>query len=413
MKIQPISKVNQKFSSYTFKDLDESMALGLDLIARKDKLYTGLKLKSYLIDAPAGHSVTRSFMVNKKIYIQYTNGMLYALTNNNLEALATVGEGDAIVLDVAYQGLPKKLIIDSNGKGFFADDPDTLFDFVPATSAVCYGGRLFLSDKSSIYFGKFLDYTDFGDYGCISIDASAGNILDLFVDGKELLVFCEYKVYTLNCLGSEQGYTLKQSACVVNPIRKNSIFKTLEGFIFSSGSKICVYKDRAIKEVKDLKIYDLSFNAFAFDGENYYVEAMLSDARMCVCAYSLLYDSICFTDSNEKILIAGGYLSNYRDKIIKINPIDGINTNQKRYVSKVMDLGTPKEKRIIEISLYTQNPITLSIKGDFGVKQIDFEKGYNQKKCNITSEKFAFTILAYTNEVYLSDMQVKFMVKGE
>lgn len=358
--------------------------------------------------------MVKTFFVGDRYFAYLKNKNIYERTSAFRFYIAQSNVTDPLMVEVILNGKKEVLIIESS-KAFIMGK-NTTFKFPHGTSAGKYDGRIFVSKLKNIYYSNKFNFdtvsTDIVNEGFLSVESEDEMIFELVSFTDCLYAVCEKGIYKLTINDGEFNF----KRCEVEPITimNGSIKKIGKDIYFISDNRLCVFDGNTVKVISgefDRYLPYVKENASTANGF-YMIKTVMNGEEVF-----FLYDT--FTGKHHYVWIEergslGENGSMFSSEYYGFYDIC-YNTDTKifRWCSKELDFSCPHKKSLLELSLCVDQPMSIYVKGDFGTKKLELEKGLNVKKLNLTSSTFKFTTMVVSENILIKDMKFKYRILGE
>lgn len=361
---------------------------------------TGIPIKTFFI-------ANRFFMYRKDNY-------LYEFYNKRLN-LVLSKKTQPLMIDVIIEGKREILIIESTTA--YILKKNLTFSFPYGTCIAKYDGRIFVANGKNLYFSNVFNFTEYStnieNVGFFSVNDEDGDISELIDFQDCLFVVCKNAIYKLKITNQEDFSFIKCQTDYLD-ILVGSAKKVGEEIYFVSQNKLCVFNGNSFKKI------DGDFDRFLPTATE---SATTSEGRYSIKVFInsepvfLVYDT--FTGKYHYTWTDGGGIvaENGHVFVTQFGTLYKIASNKNmhvyRWCSKELDFSTTNKKRLMELRLTVDQPMLLTIKGDFGIKKVQLVEGLNVKKLSLISRKFKFSVCVEEYKFLIKDMKFKYRILGE
>ncbi len=350
--------------------------------------------KSINTTFPSNLYPIRLYSENGQIFVYCSNKKTYRLYNGEFVEMEIDATTEPVLITVSVDGV------------------NTVIRAPFGKDALMLNGRLIIRDDKSVYISKKLELSSYDvtekDFMIIKLPDSEGKIHGILKSGENLLVLTERSLFKISRIDND--ITVKRVSTPSFNVEKNTFARCGNNGCFVSGDKLFIIKNDKIV-IKTCALDGIYFTIADSAGtaqNNYLLPVFIGGSKQM-----LLYD----LESDESQLISENFsaLSKENGYVIGNGLIKKF--KYEYYDAGVLgasqdpeDMGTCKPKTITEIEACVKGTTTLRISGDFGEKDLYLKEGCNVFMVNVTSKRFTFNKIFSSNDFYLEEITLKYVV---
>lgn len=279
--------------------------------------------------------------------------------------------------------------------------------------AVIYDGRCFVADNETLYYSGEYDFENevFDDFGgIINFEMHDKKVSGLEVMGEYLYVFCQKAIYRIERDG--QGlYKVKKLAVQVDNVAIGTV-KCMGGEIFFiDNGEICSFNGNSVVRRKN-QLTHFNFNRYvnAIRHNNFYAVMCMKNDDVYQFVYDIDTDLISVKRAENLICADGGLLTNENGGLILGLEKEGGVVGDVWFRTVKLDFGTPLNKSLKQVSLYSKGNVKLKISGDFGSTEFKLNDGNNVLNMNYTSNEFVLEFSSKNAQLTVDKLCVKYTI---
>lgn len=356
--------------------------------------------------------------VKNATYVHLASNKVYCINGKNANKQSINGYSYyPAIIPIQHNGKNTVLILAGDKGEIFAEQTLTL-NFSNYKNAVLHQEILFTANDNVVYFSNKWKRENLEEdiklVNFITIDKGYGEIIKLVSGVEKLYIVTKNAVLKLSIKPDLIDYTLEPVITDGIMVDENSVCSQGDNLYFVSKGKFCCYNGKTLKQqdfIEEGTEYYAPSQAGLDKGHYMFVYAKYPEyVNLCRCIEILTgYNS--FLEVQIVSQEGGkGYYQEYGffgDFNIATQFMD----YSCSYKTKAMDLGSAKTKRLVGVEgSFSYGSIILS--GDFGSQTFYF-KGQNSFECNLCSKAFTITLETFNYKLPLSNLKLKYQIKGE
>ncbi|MBE5756198.1 MAG: hypothetical protein E7342_00180 [Clostridiales bacterium] len=243
-----------------------------------------------------------------------------------------------------------------------------------------YNGIIFTATENEVHF-SFPD--SFNKDESITLDKTAGNILNLIAFNDAVYLFCEKAVMKITASGKAEEFTLKKLDLLVNGIKKDSILLVGDRIVLVINNTLCYFKNDKITVVKTLYDGKIDFVGKAYEKEG---------------RYEYQFSCTLFNEKQVKL----NYLPFSETVYLSFD-------KEPYFKSKKLCFSTDALKSIEEISFNTTGEVVMIISTDTTLKRYTLKKGEKVIKPYLKCRAFRIEFLLKEAK-NIKDLKIKYAI---
>lgn len=411
--IRRIKSVPSKRRKYKIENFLASCNLPVNVSVSKNCIESGLGCVKKQAILPDG-DIIDFFIVNDSLYIQLSDGNLYACTADSATSIKSVGTQKVFAYPISISG--EKRVLFCGDFDAFSDNGKTFSKLPRVEVSTFFGGRYFLSDKTALYYTALFDFaknsTNLNIEGKIWFDDDSGQVLGLYSEDNGVYVFCEHAIYFISEASNGLDFKLDKLEIAGIDLLEVSFAADGENCIFINKGKINLFKNGKVFEresILDGKTFEIQGDPTLEKGK-YFLPLRLFGQKKYIYIYDIVEEKeSLFELPNESIAKGKFYLYNGQLNFVS-EELE--NSDEKRCVLASIDFNDCKVKTLSGINIISASDCNLEVSGDFGVKSYSLSSGYNALLTNLKSRTFT---LEFVSPDYLGvkSLSLEYKLKGE
>ena len=403
-----INKINLNPREKQF-DFLQNKNNGHNAIVTKDciKSTMGFLANGMPLSQPTKIVQVKSF--DGSTYILDSNGYLYKHEGEERKVCDLRFSTDYKMGYVDYQERTAIIVFSSISSVLLDDGIPYTLPYTGVDYAYAFG-RIFYFTKNALYFSK--PYEFFGEPdGAINIEDVAGQFRKLYVIHDDLYVICSKRIYKIPRFASVDDIRLNVLQLVVKNVSSKVVFGIGDKVYFLEDYKICCFDGKTIRKIPTC----LNANDYVLyvgnSGEDDGIINVHVNRRATGKNYVFRFDT---TTEDQSLIEFSGKLMPYFSacissdgKFMELSSDATVNVN---YASNSTDFSDEQEKLAYSISGYSSEIINLTLEGEFGLKTIQFNKGYNCVYCNFKFNTIKISFSTTAKDFVLQNLKIKYTV---
>ncbi|MBE7061220.1 MAG: hypothetical protein E7382_01625 [Clostridiales bacterium] len=411
MKINYLEKVKVDKKKYVVSDFFKS-ASSIENLAIKDGALKEGYRKNKVCDLSANQTPIDIYCFNNGLFF-FTKDGVYSVENGKASLLANANQLEgASLYRINYMGEKRTLLL-CKDRAFFVDGQKEEVSLPYKKHGAVLGAKLFLGEGNIVAFGETNDLTGFSNSAnTICLPERLGEIVGVFPDGKELLIFCKSAVARLKAFGEGIDYQLEVQDLPVLDVKEGSIVDVGNGFAFINNNSLCLLKNKKVSELPtsvDLK--EITFGKCARIGREVMLVYKTKEGNSYVLVKDTESGNEAVYNTDSVAVGCGGFIVS-DNSICHLLENEGESSGSALYESLWDDFNTSKSKALLSVMTDFSEPVKMEIFGDFGKKQFLMPKNSAVKKLNLRSKEFKFRV-SCDKPFGVNGITFEYKIKGE
>lgn len=381
-------EVTVKRKKKTFFDLPSETDKSFGAVACGNKLYAGYFAKKENVSFPSGVKPVKAYTINGRNAVFCSDGFVREVKDGELRLLSRARyKAPPEIFSLRLFGRETTAVSDGNF-GVLCDGRADAFVYPKGEKIRGKGEFRFSFGERSFTLRKTDDEKNIlSPVVKFMTDEDAGRIVDLFPKDNKAYIVCERKIYALTLDEEITATSLKKAVCGLD-VRMGTATMTDGKIYFVSPYNLCSFDGKTLKKViKFSKEFKISGSADSSDGE--YLLPVRLNGENALYVYNCKYDSDYLVFPFGSSVSGGGFFCD--EESATVGTI-GRKGGKFAFKTKPQDFGTAEIKFVTGISLFSNCPVLVCVKGDFGVKTFTAKGGAVSIETNLCSRLFVFTV---------------------
>lgn len=372
----------------SFNDLPSITNESFGAVACGNKLYAGYVAEKDNVSFPSGVKPVKAYTINGRNAVFCSDGFVRELKDGELRLLSRVRyKNPPEIFSVRLFGRETTAVSDGNF-GVLCDGRTDAFAYPKGEKIRGKGEFRFSVAERSFTLRKTDDEKNIlSPVVKFMTDEDAGRIVDLFPKDNKAYIVCERKIYALTLDEEITATSLKKEVCGLDA-KIGTATMTNGKIYFLSSYNLCSFDGKTLKKVKEFS-EDFKISGSAESGDGEYLLPVRLNGENALYVYNCKYDSDYLISPFGSSVSGGGFFCD--EESATVGTV-GRNVGKFTFKTKPQDFGTAEIKFVTGISLFSDCPVLVCVKGDFGVKTFTAKGGAVSIETNLCSRLFVFTV---------------------
>ena len=366
------------------------------------------------------YKIAKIYHTGGRIFVYCVDNKVYEYVGDSFKVVCDSVTAIPTINQITYQKADGLLLAFNNKAIIVTDSEKKEIDLELGEFVETLKGRIFTVKEGNLYYGDKFDFSTFSYSfelnGYIGFEEDLGEIIGLYTIDDILYAIFNNGVYSVRFTDGVEEIEVKKIVMPDLNVKKGNVVRDGDIIYLLEGEKLwCLNKGALSKKDGFTLNSDYMVKEFGvLAGEMIVLSVTIDGVNgEYLCLYDLEKRSTILISYQNSILSSKGLTVNAQKTALTKIDLNSKEPEKVYFESYRQDLGSCNFKSLLNVEVNSDCQATLTIEGQFGIRNYSLKNGCNQIRCNLWSDYYLFRIEALSVNSKIDNLKIKYNVAGE